>query len=114
MVRRRPHETIELDQSLRQSRAIWLTLAIAATPIALGGLTWVYFGVATLLGEFDDSIERAAIEMLIGLVVIASDIFLFMRTAECSRRLKILHEDPTVDVKPMPAPFQSSLLGPYH
>ena len=117
MVRRQPHEAIELDQSLRRSRAIWLTLALVVVPIAVGGLLYVYFGLVMLIdgsGEFDRSLASAVWNILIGVVIVASDIFLFKQSAECSRRLRALHEDPTADVKPLLAPFQASLLGPYH
>ena len=70
-------ETIQLDQSLRQSRTIYVMLAIVFFPFAFGGVT---FGLSAI-GE----------------------------------SIRMLSEGyPAQTVRKLPAPFQSSLFGPYH
>ena len=112
-MRRRIHHSIALDQSLRQSRSIWLALAIVLAPIAGlmasailasdGGLADRIFGPYALV-----------ISLVFAIALILLVFVAFSRVFEANRRLKRLREDPSANVRPLPAPFQSSLFGPYH
>lgn len=104
-MRRRVHHAIELDQSLRHSRAIWTSLAVLFVPAALGGVLMI-LGVPGSAAPLWD--------LLLGGVFIAVDIFCFGRVVEASKRISTLRENPNADVRPLPAPFHASLFGPYH
>ena len=116
-VRRRVHENIQLDQSLRQSRSIWLSLAILLLPGAAAGVFWLISGLSALMSA-GLTINQVLVPVLWdtfwGLVLVLADVFLFGRVGEATRRLKLLHADPTAPVRPLPAPFQASIFGPYH
>ena len=116
-MRRRVHQNIALDQSLRQSRSIWLSLAVLLLPGAIAGIYWLLSSLSTLMSA-GPAIGQVFVpllwDMFWGLALIFVDVFLFGRVGEATRRLKLLHEDPTATVRPLPAPFQASLFGPYH
>ena len=114
---RRVHETIELDQSLRRSRSIWLSFAIFAIPFAAAGFVSFLGGIAAILSSGGDT----AVDPVSGLwgvfwgsILVSLDFFLFRQAMEASKRLRLLQEDPAANVRPLPAPFQASLFGPYH
>ena len=116
-MKRRVHETIELDQSLRQSRSIWLSFAIFVLPLSAAGIVFFFDGIDGLLSYRNNPGTNPISELwsiLWGSTLVALDVFLFKQAMEASERLKLLQEDPTASVKPMPAPFQASLFGPYH
>ena len=116
-MRRSVHKNLELDLSLRNSRSIWLSLAIFCLPVALVGLARFIVGVDGLIVYASDTgagLVAAITDIVVGIVLVALDVLLFERVREASRRLKRLHENPTADVHPLPAPFQASLFGPYH
>jgi len=116
-VGRRVHQNIELDQSLRQSRTIWASLAVFVLPISAAGIFFFFAGLAVLLGSdhYPDSNPIFAIwDIIWGGVLVLLDVFLFGRVREASRRIRMLHENPAATVRPLPAPFQASLFGPYY
>ena len=117
MEKRRVHQNIQLDQLLRQSRTIWLSLAIIVLPFALLSVLSLVEAVSSLFGASNRPSTlsgSSAWWVLINLVVITADVFMFGRVREATRRLKLLHENPGANVRPLPAPFQASLFGPYH
>ena len=108
MVRRQVHQNIALDQSLRQSRTIWLSLALVFLPFAI-------FGFFAVVAAFDlANTPNPLWNLFWGITVIAADGFSFARVFEASDRIRMLREDPSAKVRPLPAPFQASLFGPYH
>ena len=114
---RRVFQSIELDQSLRRSRGIWLSLAIFAVPFAVVGLLNLLDGLTALVmlsGNEDVSIPLTIWSIIWGSCLILLDISLFRQVREAGRRLRILKEDPNANVRPLPAPFQASMFGPYH
>lgn len=104
-MRRRVHHVIELDQSLRHSRSIWASLAVLFVPAALYGILMIIGAPGSATPLWD---------LLLGGVFIAVDVFCFGRVAEATKRISTLRENPNADVRPLPAPFQASLFGPYH
>ena len=104
-MRRRVHHAIELDQSLRHSRTIWVSLAVIFVPGALGGIGIIVNAPQSPTALWD---------LLLGVILITVDIFCFGRVAEATRRIKTLRENPNANVRPLPAPFMASLFGPYH
>ena len=113
----KPQQTISLDQSLRRSRAIWVSLGIAFVPISAIGLLSMLATIVMLLDtseQFDVSWYMVARDSLIGLVLLVANVYPFRQSREASRRLRRLQQDPSANVKPLPAPFQASLFGPYH
>ncbi len=112
-------ETIQLDQSLRQSRTIYVTLSIVFLPIALGGLTFglsaIRESIRMLSGGYTASdLAGQALMIVLGVVFISVEYVVISQTIEANRRLRILREYPNQKVRKLPAPFQSSLFGPYH
>lgn len=116
-MRRRIDQSLDLDASLRQSRGIWLSLAIVALPFAFGGALYLFFLAAAL---FDGAIDPATsslgvlVTVMISSFCILADVHAFRQFGEASRRLRRLRDDPSANVRPLPAPFQASLFGPYH
>ncbi len=104
-MKRRVHHAIELDQSLRHSRSIWVSLAVIFVPGALGGFVLIANAPQSMAPLWD---------LLLGVTLIAVDIFCFGRVAEATKRIRTLREDPNANVRPLPAPFMASLFGPYH
>lgn len=116
-MRRRLHENIELDVSLRQSRSIWLGLAIVLFPFAAAGVTYVLGSVIAIVVDWDGGIVGLAIPLVIsivGMILLLADVIAFGQFREAGRRLRQLQEDPNARIRPLPAPFQSALFGPYH
>ena len=116
-MRRRVDQAIGLDASLRQSRSIWLSLAIVALPFAIGGVLQVLSVGGALLDGTTGTTRSPlgfAIAVTIGLVCVLAAPYAFRQVGEATRRLKRLREDPGANVRPLPAPFQASLFGPYH
>jgi hypothetical protein len=114
---RHVHENIQLDQSLRQSRSIWLALAVVFLPGAAIGIFRMLFDLAIIFGSGDDadmSVVQSAWNFFWSLLLIFLDVFLFGRVREASRRLRLLHDDPSAKIRPLPAPFLASYFGPYH
>lgn len=116
-MKRRVYATIQLDQSLRQSRAVWLTLAVVVLPAAAVGMFWFMATLAVLFDEareFQPTVSELLWSLAFGPVAVLADFYLFRQVAEATRRLQLLREDPTATVRPLPAPLQSSVFGPYH
>lgn len=114
---RRVHQTIELDQSLRQSRSVWLSLAVFAIPFAAAGAISFLLSIARIIESTDRFIAAPVATLwgiLWGVLFVLLDVYLFRQTFEASKRLRQLREDPSAKVRPLPAPFQASLFGPYH
>ena len=61
---RHVHENIQLDQSLRQSRSIWLALAIVFLPGAGIGIIRMLFDLAIIFGSGDYADMSAKIRPL--------------------------------------------------
>ena len=116
-MRRRVHQSIALDQSLRQSRTIWLSLAVMVSPFALLSVISLSSVIIAAMAS-DPRLQPAPGDivwaLVISVVLVAACVFFFGRVVEATRRLRQLHEDPGANVKPLPAPFQASLFGPYH
>lgn len=112
-------ETVQLDLSLRQSRTIYRTLAILFFLGAIAGVFWVWAGVSALWqsiaqGYFPAGTLGPAIRITVGGVFIGVEYVCIAQSMEATRRLNLLLEDPSKTVRKMPAPFQTSLFGPYH
>ena len=109
-------ETLELDASLRQSRAIYVTLAVVLSPLALFGVINVFSGVAALVDALRSGYlsSGAFLVLLFGVVAIGAEYVTIRQCMEANRRLRMLRENPERKVRKMSAPFQSSLFGPYH
>lgn len=56
----------------------------------------------------------AVLALLFGAICVGAEFSMIAQYREAGRRLRILREDPQQKVRKMPAPFQSSLFGPYH
>ncbi len=112
-------ETIELDLSLRQSRTIYRTLAIVLFPIAVAGIFWLISAIDSLMqtitqGGFPNGLLSSILQIVIGLIFVGAEYAALVQSREATRRLAILRDSPEKTVRRMPAPFQSSLFGPYH
>jgi hypothetical protein len=117
MVLRTIHQTISLDLSLRRSRSTWVCIGIVFLPITAGFVLSMLVAIvmfADRSGQLEVSWNTVATDSVIGLVILAANVYPFRQSREASRRLKRLQEDPSANVKPLPAPFQASLFGPYH
>ena len=109
-------ETLELDSSLRQSRAIYVTLAVVLFPLAAFGFINVISAIGTIIeslssGYFSSS---ALLALLLGAICLGAEYVTIGQCVEANRRLRILRDNPERKVRRMSAPFQSSLFGPYH
>ncbi len=115
-VMRSTTETLELDSSLRQSRAIYVVLAIVLSPLALFGVINMFLGLGALISSLSSGYlsSGAFLALLFGVVAIGAEYVTIRQCVEANRRLKILRENPEQKVRRMAAPFQSSLFGPYH
>ncbi len=111
-------ESLELDSSLRQSRTIYVTLAIVLLPFAAAGFINIFSAVATMLQSFSatyfEGMGWSLFVFLIGACFVGVEYIVVAQCIEATRRLKTLRDDPEQKVRKMPAPFQSSLFGPYH
>ncbi len=109
-------ETLALDASLRQSRTIYVTLAIIFLPLAVGGLIGVFSAVRSIV-EFLSSgyfATSSILVLLFGVICIGAEYVTVRQCVEANRRLRMLRDHPECKVRRMAAPFQSSLFGPYH
>jgi hypothetical protein len=112
-------ETLELDMSLRQSRIIYVSLAVSLSPVAVSGLVMALLAIATIVesiqvGQIPVGIGDALFRLAIGVVFVGAEYAVISQAIEANRRLKILRECPDKVVRKLCAPFQSSLFGPYH
>ena len=110
---------MELDLAIRQSRSIYITLAIVLLPVAAGGALYVFEGIEAIAvsvweGYFPLRLGNAIFVIVLGVVFIAADGVMVSQVLEANRRLKTLREHPDRAVRDLPAPFRSSLFGPYH
>ena len=105
-------ESIELDQSLRKSRAAYVALAVIFLPGAFFGITYLAYGIPELFvtSELEPEFGKGWIVMwiVIGLVLIGAEYSAISSAREASRRLKILRDDPTKRIQPMPVGFLST------
>lgn len=112
-------ETLELDLSLRQSRTIYVSLAVIFFPIALTGVVYSFSAIGTTIeslsnGYFPVGLGSAAFSLVIGVVFVGVEYVVTSQVFEANRRLQVLRDNPNQTVRKLPAPFQSSLFGPYH
>jgi hypothetical protein len=109
-------ETLELDSSLRRSRAIYLTLAVILFPLAFFGVVNVFSAVGGIVESLSSgySPTGALLAFLFGAICIGAEYVTIGQCIEANRRLRTLRDDPDRKVRKMSAPFQSSLFGPYH
>ena len=112
-------ETLELDLSLRQSRTIYVSLAIIFLPIAVAGLVYGISAVAAIIdslsnGHFPIGLGGSLFALAIATIFVGVEYAAVSQILEANRRLKTLRDYPDQKVRKMPAPFQSSLFGPYH
>ena len=112
-------ETLELDQSLRKSRSIYVTLAIVFFPIAVTGLGHSFSAIGAISKSLSDDVFPnglgGAIGFLaVGVIFIGLEYSVISQVVEANRRLKTLRDHPDQPVRRLPTPFQSSLFGPYH
>ena len=112
-------ETLELDMSLRQSRTNYVTLALIFLPIAVIGLIYAFVAIVAILRSllsehYPIGIVGALFAILIGVALVGVEYAIVSQSIEASRRLEILRDHPDQTVQRLPAPFQSSMFGPYH
>ena len=112
-------ETLELDLSLRQSRTVYVTLAVIFFPIALTGIVLSFSAIAATIESlsneyFPVGLVSAVFTLVIGIVFVAVEYIVISQIIEANRRLRILRDKPDQTVRKLPAPFLSSLFGPYH
>ena len=108
MTRRRVHQAIELDQSLRAARAVYVVASVIFVPSALFALARFMFGASVLLSHISGSasgdLGRAVWNIVFSLVIFLLAYVSVMQAIEASRRIKTLSEDPTAPVRPMYIP----------
>lgn len=108
MRRRRVHHAIELDQSLRAARAVYVVASVIFVPSSLLALGRFIFGVSVLISHFsgsaDDDPGRAVWNIVFSLVVFLLAYVSVAQAIEASKRIKMLAEDPTAPVRPMYIP----------
>ena len=109
-------ETLELDSSLRQARAIYVTLAVVLSPLAIVGVINVVSAIGAVVESLSSgySPSGALLAFFFGAICIGVEYVTIRQCMEASRRLQILRDNPEQTVRRMAAPFQSSLFGPYH
>ena len=112
-------ETLELDLSLRQSRTIYVSLAAIFLPIAVAGVIWAISAINGILnslsdGSFPVGLGGSLLALVIGIVFVGVEYSVFSQVLEANRRLRMLRDHPDQTIRKLPAPFQSSLFGPYH
>ncbi len=112
-------ETIQLDQSLRQSRTIYVMLAIVLLPFAVGGLRFGLAAIGEIIRMLSEGYPASAFAgqallVVMGVIFVGVEYVVISQTFEANRRLRILRENPNQKVRKLPAPFLSSLFGPYH
>ena len=112
-------ETLELDLSLRQSRSIYVTLSVIFSPIAAGGFVYGLSAIASIVdsiaaGYFPIGLGGAVLTLVIAAVFVGVEYAVISQVFEANRRLRMLRDHPDKAVRRLPAPFQSSLFGPYH
>ncbi len=105
-------ETLKLDNALRQSRSIYVSLAIVLVPFAVGGFLYLVSTVLSFAQGYSPVLSL--VFGLIGLVFIGAEYVTVKQCFEANRRLRDLRDHPDKVVRPMAAPFQASLFGPYH
>ncbi len=112
-------ETIELDLALRQSRTIYVSLALVFLPLAVFGLINAMSAVGAIIeslsgGYFPAGLGWSLLVLTVSVVAVGAEFVVISQTVEANRRLRILRDNPDQIVRKLPAPFQSSLFGPYH
>ena len=112
-------ETIELDLSLRQSRSIYISLGVVLSLVAFVGVVTTLGAIAAIIesvqvGRFPAGLGESLFRFAIGVVFVGVEYVVISQAIEASRRLKTLRNHPDKIVRKLPAPFQSSLFGPYH
>jgi len=105
--------------SLRQSRTIYATLAVVFLPIMVIGLGYGVSAIGAIseslsIGTFSVGLGGAVIALMVAAVFVGVEYAVIAQIFEVNRRLKILRDHPDQTVRKLPAPFQSSLFGPYH
>ena len=110
-IRRSITSVVELDQSLRRSRAVYLLLSVVCVPAAIFAGFSIIFSVIDMA---ESAVVPSPYDLVdFGLSVIA--IYLacsFVSSAkEASRRLKKLVDDPSSNVHPMPVSFLESIFN---
>ena len=108
MTRRRVHHAIELDQSLRAARTVYVVAAVIFVPSSLFALGQLVFGVSVLISHFSGSGDgdpgRAVWDIVFSLVIFVLAYISVVQAIEASKRIKMLAEDPTAPVRPMYIP----------
>jgi len=112
-------ETLELDLSLRRSRTIYRTLAALFLIGAVNGLFWIGEGLSAIWqsiaqGYFPAGTLWPTVNLVMGALFVGVEITCITQSMEATRRLELLHEDPSRKVRKMPVPFKASLFGPFH
>jgi len=78
-------------------------------PLALVGLVYVIGAVAELISPPEGPREFGLFSLIIGVIFIGADYSAISSARETQRRLKLLREDPTQNIRPMPAGFLTGL-----
>ena len=101
-------DTIELDQSLRTARAIYVVCsalfvpgALIAFPLTLSGCAVL---LSTLLGETVGDPEQAFFDVILGIIAIGLAYVVVSQAVEASKRIRTLADDPAAPVRPMYVP----------
>ena len=111
-------ETLELDASLRQSRTIYIALAVIVFPAAVAGVLNIFTAlgaiVESLTSGYFEALGRSILLLVFGIGLVWLEYMVVAQSLEATRRLKVLRDHPEQKVRKLPAPFQASLFGPYH
>jgi len=102
---------LEIDQSLRHSRSIFVTASIIFLPTALIGLAYFIGGVIELFSPPGGPREFGVFSFILGVVCLGAEYSAVSSAIEAQRRLKRLREDPTRNIHPMPAGFLTSFFS---
>jgi len=110
-IRSRIQNVVELDQSLRRSRAVYILLSAIFVPGAVLATFWFVFlaldvaegRVALRIGTLIEA-ALCVVEFLLAYSFVSS-------AREAARRLRRLAENPDADVRPMPVSFLETLFN---
>ena len=94
-------------------------MAVIFFPIALIGIAYSFSAIGATIeslsnGYFPAGLGSAVFKFAMGIVFVGVEYVVISQILEANRRLRILRDNPDQTVRKLPAPFLSSLFGPYH
>ena len=111
VTRRSISSAVELDQSLRRSRAVYLVLSIIFVPAAiLVGFT-ILLTIVDMVESTGIPTPYELVDLGLGSVMMFLAYSFVSSAREASRRLKQLVDDPSSNVRPMPVSFLESIFN---